>query len=140
MSGTRRRSRGFGRRPRPAPFVPPDEPGGAAFAVEEERRDGWTAWNVSGEIDIATVSRLRAKLESSVARTDVMLVDLTDVTFMDSTGLGLLLDVNERLRSAGGRWAIACPEGTPRLLCAVTGVEDILPLHDTRADAEAALG
>jgi anti-sigma B factor antagonist len=128
----------LGRRGNAAP-APPGDAVAEHFAAEEGRRDGWTAWDVSGEIDIATVPLLRAKLESSVARGDVMLVDLTGVTFMDSTGLGLLLDVHQRLESASRRWAIACPEGPARLLCAVTGVESTLPLHLTRAEAEAAL-
>ena len=67
------------------------------------------------------------------------MLDLTDVTFMDSTGLRVLLDLRRAAAESGLPLAIVCPEGPARLILEVAGVEDILPLHPTLEEATAAL-
>jgi anti-sigma B factor antagonist len=75
-----------------------------------------------GELDVATVPRLEAeiaRLRSQEFAT--ILLDLRQLTFMDSTGLGLLLRLHEEARSDGFRFAIADREGPVRRLLALTG-------------------
>src|SRR4051794_28378505 len=96
--------------------------------------------SIAGELDIATVPRVREALASPVvAGAEAVVVDLTEVSFMDSTGLAALLELQRALTARGGRLAIACPEGPARLLLDVTGVADKLELHPTLAGAEAAI-
>lgn len=95
---------------------------------------------IAGELDLGTAPRLNAALGSSaVVQSDAVLVDLSGVTFMDSTGLKLLLTLDNDLRGRGGRMAIACPDGAARLLFDVTGIDVHLQLYASRAAAEAAL-
>jgi anti-sigma B factor antagonist len=67
---------------------------------------------VHGDIDLGTASGLReALLPVLEHHTAWVVLDLTDVAFMDSTGVHVLVDTLERLRLADRRLAIACLEG-----------------------------
>jgi anti-anti-sigma factor len=95
---------------------------------------------IAGELDLATVPRVRAALASpEVLGADAVVVDLSGVTFMDSSGLGAFITFERDLRARGGRLAIACPEGPARLIFEVTGVDEYLRLYGSREAAEAAL-
>lgn len=108
------------------------------FAVERSREGATEVWAVTGEIDMATKPRLAAVVEAIPGTDAPLVVDLSAVTFMDSTGLAVLLRIDRAAREAGRRLAIACPEGPARLVLAVSGVEDELPLYLTRGEALAA--
>jgi anti-sigma B factor antagonist len=111
------------------------EPPAESTGVAVTHAGAAEVWAVEGEIDIATKSRLQTVLDA-VPRGDAPLVlDLTDVTFMDSTGLSALLAIVRVAGESGRRLAIVCPEGPVRLILAVTGVEEDLPLYPTRAAA-----
>ncbi len=99
-----------------------------------------TVVTIAGEPDMATAPRLRSALaSSSIVGSDAVVVDLAGVTFMDSTGLAVLLTFDRELRERGGTLAIACPEGPARLLFDVTGTDEHLRLYPTRDAAEAAV-
>jgi anti-sigma B factor antagonist len=62
------------------------------LSVEEDLGPGGTTLRLAGELDMATARRLEAAVASALAREESALtVDLTDVSFMDSTGLRSLL-------------------------------------------------
>jgi anti-sigma B factor antagonist len=91
-----------------------------------------------GEVDILTAPRLgRRLLGLADAGKTMMVVDLSMVTFMDSTGLGVLLDALRQLTSRQGNLALVCP--TERVLrpFQVSGLVGHLPIFASR---EAALG
>jgi anti-sigma B factor antagonist len=78
-----------------------------------------------GELDLATAGRLEAAIEQ--AGSPVML-DLSGLTFMDSTGVRVLLQAAER---APGALRIIPPAGGDALVTMeVTGIAAVLPLHD----------
>jgi anti-sigma B factor antagonist len=81
----------------------------------------------TGELDIATVPQLEEAFDAAAAANDGarIVVDLAGVTFIDSTGLRLLIRMNEN--SADGRLAIRSTPIVDRLL-QVTGLLDQLPL------------
>jgi len=111
----------------------PDRP----FAVVPSTHGGITILAVSGEIDVSTSPRLADALRAHAA--GPLVLDLTGVAFMDSTGLRVLLDLRRAAAEGGLPLAIVCPEGPARLILEVAGVEDILPLHATVEEAEGAL-
>lgn len=97
--------------------------------------------SIAGELDIATVPHLTAALQGEpVADAEAVVVELTGVTFMDSTGLAALMTLKRDLDARGGRLLLACPEGPARLLFDVSGVDAQLALYSTREEAEAAAG
>jgi anti-anti-sigma factor len=75
-----------------------------ALEIEMQGRDGSTIVKLCGEIDLASAPQLRAALESLVSSGDRIVVDLGEVTFIDSSGLhelhstAISLDGNGPLR------------------------------------------
>lgn len=63
----------------------------------------WLVAKLTGELDVATVPAVRAKLEQALVDKIPagLILDLTDVTFMDSSGLGFLLGRYQRLAESG---------------------------------------
>ena len=95
---------------------------------------------VGGEVDLATAPQLRAKLVDlvEVGEAGRVVVDLTPVAFMDSTGLGVLLAAHKRARANGGRVLLVCPEGPVLRVVRLTGMDKVLSIHGSLAEAEAA--
>jgi anti-sigma B factor antagonist len=84
----------------------------------------------TGEIDVATVDLLRRQLDTAREGSASVLLDLSGVTFIDSTGLQLLLDAS--LDSATGDWAfsIVRPSRVVQRLIEVSGTADLLMIVD----------
>lgn len=103
------------------------------------RRAKGTAWvTVSGEIDVHSAPGLRERLGAAMTGdVDRVVVDLEQVTFLDSTGLGVLVAAHKALRAAGHGFALVC--STPRVLriIEITGLDRVFTVHP---DATAALG
>jgi anti-sigma B factor antagonist len=94
---------------------------------------------VAGEIDLASSPRLRAAVEAVLddgARE--LWIDLSETTFLDSSGLHLLVDAHERAETLRGRLAIICPPGRVRRVFELTTLESRLPVYDDRAAAHRA--
>ena len=86
------------------------------------RRDGATAIvTPCGELDLATVGTLRAALDDA-GRCEVLVLDLREVTFMDSSGIGVLVD--ERRRAGREGFCLRVVSGPPvvQRLLEVTGL------------------
>ena len=87
---------------------------------------------VGGEVDVYTAPRLRERLVELVeAGARSVVVDLSRVEFLDSTGLGVLVGALKRLRAAGGSLALVC--GHERLLkiFRITALDRVFALYDT---------
>src|SRR6185436_11151109 len=74
------------------------------LSLNVSRSNGSTVVAVAGEIDMATAPEL-ANVLNDFAQ-DSVLVDLSAVTFIDSSGLATLANAHTRMSSAGGRLAI----------------------------------
>jgi anti-sigma B factor antagonist len=82
------------------------------LAVERSRVDGYELLSVEGELDIATAPRMLSALNEAIAEMATpLVVDLTHVMFMDSTGLALLMNARRRVVRLGHGFAIICPKG-----------------------------
>jgi anti-sigma B factor antagonist len=82
------------------------------LAVKRSRSDGYEVLVVEGEIDIATAPRMIAALNEVLAAIESpLVVDLSSVVFMDSTGLALLINARRRMVRRGHGFAIVCPAG-----------------------------
>lgn len=92
--------------------------------------------HLTGECDLASAPQLRETLRP-LAPPDVtsLVLDLAELDFLDSTGLGVLLGSLRRLREQDGELKIAGARGQPRQLLAVTGLDRILPLFPDVAAA-----
>lgn len=79
---------------------------------------------LEGEMDLHTAPLFRERLEAVVARYGVsrVLVDLSGVAFIDSSGLGALLGRHRALRERGGGLRLAVPEGRLRSILELAGL------------------
>jgi anti-sigma B factor antagonist len=93
---------------------------------------------VRGEIDLATVSALREALGDAASQTGDVWVDLTEVEFMDSTGLTALVAGHHVIGDDGRQLRIICPGGgLVRRALEVSGLDEVLNVYDDRAAAAA---
>jgi anti-anti-sigma factor len=82
--------------------------------VTQAERDGWVVVTVSGEMDLISSPAVRQQVHEAVAagRRRVVL-DLVDVRFCDSSGVGVLIGARRLMRSCAGRLRIVLPEEGP---------------------------
>ena len=102
------------------------------FDVEVRHGDRAVVIGVSGELDLASSPALEQELDSGAAsHAEVVIVDLRQLEFMDSTGLSILVRAHERATEGGRRFAVVRgPQQVQRLL-SLTGVADRLTLVDS---------
>jgi len=80
-----------------------------------------------GEIDLLRRPALLAALDAAIADTDgPFVVDLTEVDFLDSSGLGVLLHTRDRLRRANREMTVQSASGPVRRLLELAGLEELL--------------
>ena len=93
---------------------------------------------VSGEVDISSVPALRDAIFPWVeAQLALLVVDLSEVSFLDSTALNALVAFHKRFESYDGELRIVAGHPMVRRLFAVTGVDQEFTLFDTVQDAVA---
>jgi len=77
------------------------------FTVWCEQRDGGVIVAAEGEIDMSTSPALREQLRAPDAQAPTVVLDLSAVTFMDSSGLGVIVGQHKRSREQSFRFAVA---------------------------------
>ncbi len=106
------------------------------FAVTEEPLPSGLAFSVSGELDLATApdlrERLGAALDSGMTR---IVVDLREVTFMDSIGLAAVLHVRKRLLADGRLALVVAPDSYAQLVLEIAGMPRALAIFADRDEA-----
>ncbi|WP_433333253.1 STAS domain-containing protein [Spirillospora sp. CA-294931] len=109
------------------------------FAVEHRVEKELTVVKISGEIDVFTSPRLREMLLDIIdSGGHHLVVDLGEVTFLDSTGLGVLVGIYHRLRARDGSMSFMGVNDRVRRVFHVTQLTKIFVLHPTLDDALAA--
>jgi len=90
---------------------------------------------VSGEIDVYTAPRLREVVVSAIESGHTRLViDIEDVAFLDSTGLGVLVGALKRVRADNGSLDIICTSERLLRIFAITGLDKVFGLHASIED------
>jgi anti-sigma B factor antagonist len=98
--------------------------------------DGWAVVGVTGELELATAPRLRQQMVSLVGEGHTRIVlDLSQVDFVDSIGLGVIVSVLKRVRGRGGELVLVGAIPRVRALFELTRLDEILELHDRLDDA-----
>src|SRR4051794_32971857 len=80
----------------------------------------------SGEIDLSTVDELRSAVTGAADDVETLLLDLTDVEFIDSAGLGGLLELRSTLRSRRVTLQISAGDGPVKQAMQITGLSELL--------------
>ena len=94
----------------------------------------------AGELDAFTAPELRSELHRLLedVSTTRLVVDLTAVTFLDSSALGVLVGALRRLRERGGELHVVQPRPMVRRIFELTALDAIFTLHGARDEALAA--
>ena len=96
---------------------------------------------VGGDLDLATAPELRDELLRVVGEgCSELVVDLSEVTFIDSTALGVLSESSKRLRRLGGHMAVACPDVNLTKIFLITGLDRLFHVSKTLSGALEAAG
>jgi anti-sigma B factor antagonist len=96
---------------------------------------------VTGEVDVVSASTLRRELALHMgSRQADLVVDLTAVTFMDSTGLSVLVRAARQLHERGGRLELVVDRARVVDLLRLTAVQRFVFVHRTVEDARRHLG
>jgi anti-sigma B factor antagonist len=95
-----------------------------------------TVVSVGGEIDVYTAPKLREQIVQLVEDGRYHLViDMEDVEFLDSTGLGVLVGGLKRVRAHDGSLRLVCTQERILKIFRITGLTKVFPIHDTVAAA-----
>lgn len=104
-----------------------------------ERRDaeGWLAIvQASGELDAYTAPELRTALQEAMdGGAKFLLADLSDVEYMDSVGLGILVAGAKRAAAEGGALSVACARPSVTKVFEISGTHELLGLQPSADQA-----
>jgi len=106
--------------------------------IDLDERDDYTICRPVGELDAYTVGQFREAL-GELATRPKLLIDMSDVPFVDSAGLGALIGGIRRAREVGGDVAVCCNRPTLVRLLHTTGFDRIVTVTDTLAEAAKSL-
>lgn len=91
-----------------------------------------TVIEVGGEVDVYTAPKLDAEITSIVGSgKSHIIVDLSGVEFLDSTGLGVLVKGLKHAKEAGGSLAVVATSDRIIKVFRITGLDSAIPLHDS---------
>jgi anti-sigma B factor antagonist len=112
--------------------------GGSVLEIVVEQTERYTLCRPVGELDAYTVAQFRDAL-ARLASSPRLLIDLSSVPFMDSSGLGALIGGIRRARESDGDVTVACSRPTLTRLLHTTGFDRIVSVEETVEAAAAAL-
>jgi anti-sigma B factor antagonist len=107
--------------------------------IERRRADDGTATvTVRGEIDFSNADEVAHGIRDAVTHWSpaTVYIDLADATFIDSTGLGALIEGYRTAAERGSGFVVVNPNGSFRRVLAVTGLADLFGLGAELDDAE----
>jgi anti-anti-sigma factor len=102
------------------------------FRVQTQTTSRVTTLTVTGELDLVTSPVLQRELEKAYGSdSDLILLDLRGLAFMDSTGLHLLVKAQQRAEEAGRRLAVTRGGEQVQRLLDLTGVADLVRIVES---------
>lgn len=106
------------------------------LVVGTEAHRGWSVVSAKGELDLNSSPVLSDEISRALdGDGPAVAIDLTDVTFMDSTGLGVLVTSLKRAKLRGGELTLIGANGAPLKVLALTGMTDgVFPMVETTGD------
>jgi len=104
----------------------------ADFRIDSRDQDGVTHVTLAGEFDLAAIEQFELAIGQLEAdQPAAMVIDLSELRFMDSSGLRALVMADQRARKAGRRLAIVPGRPTVRRVFEITQLDDRLDLIES---------
>jgi anti-anti-sigma factor len=108
------------------------------ITVVAEQLGEWYVVHVHGDLDVETASTLRNACSDAVSEGHTsLIIDLSDVPFIDSSGLSVLISTQRVVRLAEGRLRLATAAPTTLRLLRVTGLDTAFDVHPDLTSATA---
>ena len=112
----------------------------SSLNISDTSVGGARGLKLSGALDVSTATRFTEAVEFAVWGTQgAFVIDLTDIAFLDSSGLHALLRARALLAREDRPLALLCPPGTARRVLDLTGTLDTFAAYASPAALEAAL-
>ena len=111
-----------------------------ALTIEVRSERGHAIVTLAGEIDISTVTRLRQRLFEQAASSRHMVIDLDQVSFINSVGISALVGAANQAAAHGTGLRVVCARPKILKLFRLTGLDRRLPPASTLDEALAAPG
>jgi anti-anti-sigma factor len=86
---------------------------------------------VTGELDITNAAQLETYVRRQMLPREAVVLDLAGLTFMDSSGLDVLLRLHAALRHHGSDLHVTAVHGMPARILQITGIDEALNLHSS---------
>jgi anti-sigma B factor antagonist len=102
----------------------------------DPRPAGPAVLRLAGELDHHTVPRVREVLDTIPVGPDAgLVIDLTDLTYCDSTGITVLVTAYQRAESAGGSFGLAGLNQELTRVFQIVGLDEVFTFHPTVDEA-----
>ncbi|MGA5120900.1 STAS domain-containing protein [Streptomyces pseudogriseolus] len=108
------------------------------LSVVTTSTDGIRVLTLTGEIDHHTGDQLRRALDGAGATEPRIVIDMRQVTFMDSTGINILIAAYRAVTKVGGWLRLAAPTDSVMRVLQLVGLDDIIECHPSLHEALAA--
>ena len=117
--------------------TPSPEP---TFTARVLDRDGLVVVMLRGEADVTVAEAIDAAFDAAAAHPGAIVADLSELEFLDSSGLRALIHAHSRISSQGRRFGVACPASGPvHAVLELTQLHRVMPVHPDRETAARAL-
>ncbi len=104
--------------------------------IDIGEKDGVVVLKLDGEVDVYTAPKLKSRLVDLVDQGKFkIVVDLEEVDFMDSSGLGVLVGGLKRVRSHDGAIALVCTQENILKIFRITGLVKVFPIFENQDQA-----
>jgi anti-sigma B factor antagonist len=104
--------------------------------IDVNSKDGVVMMKLNGEVDVYTAPKLKSRLIDLVDQGQFkIVVDLEEVDFMDSSGLGVLVGGLKRVRSHDGAIALVCTQENILKIFRITGLVKVFPIFENQDQA-----
>lgn len=108
------------------------------LSIKTETRDGTPVVQVGGDLDVCTAPRLKEALDGAAAQGSRVVLDLSDVHFIDSTALGVLVSAQQRARADDGDLCLVLDDPYLLKIFHITGFDTVFSIFPQVADAVSA--
>jgi stage II sporulation protein AA (anti-sigma F factor antagonist) len=111
--------------------------GGISLQVRFSQKGSILIAKLSGELDHHSADYLRMKIDCEITKstTKSLLLDFSDVGFMDSSGLGVIMGRYKNMRSMNGKTAVVSVNSQIRKLLEMAGIGKIVPIYEEKDKA-----
>ena len=98
--------------------------------VDIQTEGGAAVAKLSGELDHHNAGEVRTKLDKYIitAQPRLLIIDFSDISFMDSSGIGLIMGRSKIMKQCGGKLEVRSPQPYIRRVMKLSGIERIVKI------------